>query len=67
MTLWNVELRAQAYLDATVQVEADTYEEAHALAFAWAVSEDDFEGEKFYLTGDAEVLGIELDEDGEVL
>lgn len=61
MPIWTVELRAKAYLDTTVQVEAGTCEEAYQEAYALDVKEleDAFVGEKFCLTGDAEVLGID--------
>ncbi|MBN1434276.1 hypothetical protein JW921_05905 [Candidatus Fermentibacterales bacterium] len=62
MVTYEVWVRGFARLDTTVEIEAENREQAYEQAFARQWSEDDFEGEKFYMTGDYEILSVEEEE-----
>ncbi|MBN1435293.1 hypothetical protein JW921_11070 [Candidatus Fermentibacterales bacterium] len=59
MATYEVRVLGYATLETTVEIEAENREQAYERAFARQWSEDDFEGEKFYMTGDYEILGVE--------
>ena len=59
MAAYEVEVLGYATLTTIVEIEAEDREQAYERAFARQWSEDDFEGEKFYMTGDYEILAID--------
>jgi hypothetical protein len=59
MATYEVEVLGYATLTTIVEIEAEDREQAYKLAFDRGYHEDDFEGEKFYMTGDYEILAID--------
>ena len=59
MATFEVELEATAWLRTVIEVEAESPEAAKRKVFGTRDIESLFEGEKFYLTGDVEILSIE--------